>query len=140
MGHTDAKRDAKRRAEALAGVDLSKSSIGSPQPKPDGASDWSPITKAWWKSLGHSDVAMVYQPIDWVNAWVAGMVLDQMVNLGFSAGLYTAWQHTCEWLHAPRVDLLNQADEAATSEAPVDEDDAAAEEAVGNAMAALRVA
>lgn len=81
-----------------------------------------------------SDTAMVYQEFDWVNAWVAGDVLQQLYDDGFSAGLYKEWQHTCEWLHAPRVDLL--AEEVVDTPAD-DEEDEGLESEIANIEARL---
>jgi hypothetical protein len=103
-------------------------SAGAPQPNVN--DNWHPIVRGWWKALGMSDTARVYQPIDWANAWVACDLLDSMYELGFSAGLMQQWNVLAGSLHAPRFDLLIEAEEPEAE--PVDEDEAEASSAVSD--------
>lgn len=103
-----------------------ESHIGAIQPRAN--SEWGPITKAWWKAIGMSDTARVYQEIDWMNAWIAAEVLDQLDEQGYSAGLLKEWHTMVERLHAPRLDLLEaEPDPGPDGEADEDELEAEAE-------------
>lgn len=95
--------------------------IGAAQPR--GSTKWHPVVKAWWKALGMSDTARVFQQFDWTNAWVAADILDNMYNLGFTPGLIKEWHTIVSELHQPRLDLLYEQPEEAPE---VDEDDEAA--------------
>src|ERR1700744_3395200 len=65
------------------------SAVGSPQPTGNAA--WHPVAKAWWKALGMSDTARVFQQVDWVFAWTCNDVLDNMYKFGFSPGMIKEW-------------------------------------------------
>lgn len=79
-----------------------------PQPRLGGKAEWHPVVKAWWASLGASDLAKVAQKADWANAWIAADVLDQLYENGFSAGLLQQFITMADRLHAPRFDLLEE--------------------------------
>jgi hypothetical protein len=130
LGHGTAKvnaeRAAKRADSGSAPPRVEGFTYGVPQPKPD--SRWHPNAQAWYRSLALTDVSSVYQPADWMLAYVAAEVLDRLYTYGFSAGLVKEWAAMADRLHAPRIDLLG-AD--ATPEAePVDPDEEAAEAAI----------
>lgn len=102
LGHSERARDERRAKRAAAQTESAESGV----PQPRGNPAWHPIVKAWWKALADSDISLVAQKADWMNAWVAADVLDQMYDTGFTAGLMQQWTHLSEMLHAPRFDLL----------------------------------
>jgi hypothetical protein len=91
-----------------------------PAPQPKGDPNWDEHVTWWWRALGQSDSAQVFQPADWMTAWVAADILDRMYTFGFSASLLREWSKISFQLHVPRLDLLDLAEPEA------DDDDAAA--------------
>lgn len=125
-------------------MEPSEKSITGPLPKDSAVGaiqpiqnpNWHKFVKAWWKALGMSDTARIYQEIDWVNAWVAADVLDQMYDDGFTAGLLKEWHAMVEKLHVPRADLLTAEPEADPDD--VDEDEQEAEAAITDLRSRLQ--
>lgn len=141
LGHSDSKRDAGR-ANRPENKSLNKfpglpknSHVGAPQPSPD--SQWDVRVKSWWKSIGMSDTAAVYQEIDWMNCWVCADVLNYMYDFGFQSGLLKEWHAMVEKLHVARVDILERPAEEAGS---ADEDEQEATAALTDISARLRSA
>lgn len=143
FGHRGKAQIAKDHANAAATVEAIKKihpSIGSPQPVGNDA--WDPRVQAWWKAVGLSYASQVYQPLDWMNAYIACDVLHQLYEFGFQSGLYQVWQNVAESLHAPMMDALAEEPEAELGAEPEadDPDAAAAEASLDDVVSQLRLA
>ena len=138
LGHGTARINAERAAQraerSTAPPRVEGFTYGHPQPKVD--SRWHPNAQAWYRSLALTDVSSVYQPADWMLAYVAAEVLDRLYKYGFSAGLVKEWAAMADRLHAPRFDLLGAGEVTAE---PADPDEEEADAAILDIRRNLKV-
>jgi hypothetical protein len=84
---------------------------------------WHDFAKWWYKSLRVSGQSKYYENSDWMTAFVAADLLDQMCEAGYSAGLLAEWNQitsrllTCEAdrrrVHVELVKMASDPDEDA---------------------------
>lgn len=91
-GPVPKRSDQRRRVNKPAGPELIKAPGAKRVARPRVDSNWHPIARDWFKSLGDSGQAQFYEPSDWQNARFVAELMSRALNQGqrISAQLVTA--------------------------------------------------
>lgn len=65
---------------------------------------WHDFAKWWYKSLRVSGQSKYYENSDWMTAFIAADLLDQMCQAGYSAGLLAEWNQITSRLLVAEAD------------------------------------